>query len=798
MSSIKVILPITLLLIVFLSAQLTVDAQDSLGWEYQDSIKVNLQDGYFETKYLPFDVPFYLIGSNTNIDKVELTIIAADRQACCNRQSLIRTEIQNKTEDEKAACDECYSVHEQRLDFFKTVDLVDSAEFIQWLSDKIKYHKNLIGDNVKYTKFKQAYAWNELKDIYEGQLIYTQSKDSLRMLRSDSSFYYTFGKKYGWDKSGSHSKDWKDLIKFSEDNEKLVNRDKYRNCRNCEFDNRKCNTIKPWVKSSVLQNGPNFFLSIPPLDPNKNYVFFFNVTSGIKTTEFDALKESLARNIQLQADSLIDVYIDFMKHRNDDLNKIRNSLIVEESQIELKKLAKSLTIKELHKSLHDAESISLNNVEFDEKVVDRFIDRLIQHRLYSDFVRDKYIQAAKTNIYSILNLQNSINGILKDLPKKRINFLKLDLEDKYELFNRLIIANKDVNLNYLGSQDVTIPSGLTPMNNLQTIPLRNLDKVNDFHPDSVDVYIENIDNYLSYLKHLNEYILDDLILADDKKIRLKLFESSTFLNSSVRTPYQKSVRDNKILRDLEKLSAAIEGHYLMVEANKNFYKNYQENLKMLNAASKKMIDGFISQNQDVQVMVNRQTGSVTSADFKTRTKWFVTADIGLALIPFGDDFNTSVVPYFGANFNLRPVNRQAHYGLFASGKMRRRLRYLGPVKDGKFRTEPFFKKLYKATSIVVGFTTVDINGSEGERSDLMQIGGQNLNLLTGWGIRLTDAVRFSAGVVWTNKINTTPATPTSAEITDTELKRYPYFSLSFDLDVAEALGKFGKLLKGSQ
>lgn len=797
MSPIKIILPRTLLLLFFLGTQLMIFAQDSLGWEGQDTVKVNLHDGYIENRYLPFDVPFYLIGSNANIDKVELEIIAADRQACCNRQSLIRLQVQNNDQDGKnVACDECFSVHEQRLEFFKTVELVDSAEFIQWISDRIKHHKTQIENNIEFTKIDQSYTWSSIEEIYDGQLIYTQSIDSLRILVSDSVFYYSFGKKYGWDKPGSETDEW---IKLREFNEKLLNNDKLRNCANCEFDNRKCNIIQPWERSSTFQNGDKFFLSIPPLDPNKNYIFFFNVTRNINSTESNALKTTLARSIQLKADSLINVYLDFMIFKGNNLAQIRNSLLVTQSQMKLKEVTKTLIINELHKSRRDAENIETSNVELDEKVVERFINRLIQHRLYSYFVEQNYSTARRKDIFKTLDTNISINNIpLSNLKSKRTNFLKLDLRDKYELFNQIVKANTDVNLGLLGSQDITIPTGLIRMDNLQTTPARNLNSVNDFNPDSVDVYIENIDKYIAYIKELNEYILNDLILKNDNNIRLKLFESTSFLNSTSKTAYQKDQRDKKIRKDLVNFSNELEAHLDDIIGTKNFYVNYQENLKILNTASQKMINEFISNNQNVQIQVNRQTGSVTSANFKTRTKWFVTADIGLAYIPFGSDFNSAVVPYFGANFNLRPINRQAHYGLFASGKKRRKLKYLGPRQDGKHRTEPFFEKLYKASSIVIGFTTTDINGSEGERSDLMQIANQDLNLLTGWGIRLTDAARFSAGVIWTNKINTiTPATATTAAVTETELKRYPYVSLSFDLDVVEALGNFGKLLKGN-
>ncbi len=142
----------------------------------------------------------------------------------------------------------------------------------------------------------------------------------------------------------------------------------------------------------------------------------------------------------------------------------------------------------------------------------------------------------------------------------------------------------------------------------------------------------------------------------------------------------------------------------------------------------------------------------TTADFVTRGEWYITADLGIAWAFTSP--HTIIRPYVGANFNFFPINRQANYSFFKS--------LFHPIKGN----------LLKSMSGVIGVTVVPFSSDE-QYEDLFN----NLSLITALGIRLTDGVRLSGGVMWAYKKDANPLK------TDKTLATIPYMGLSLDLDL---------------
>lgn len=142
----------------------------------------------------------------------------------------------------------------------------------------------------------------------------------------------------------------------------------------------------------------------------------------------------------------------------------------------------------------------------------------------------------------------------------------------------------------------------------------------------------------------------------------------------------------------------------------------------------------------------------TTAEFVTRGEWYITADLGIAWAFTAP--HTIIRPYVGANFNFFPINRQANYSFFKS------------------LFHPRQRNLLKSLSGVIGVTVVPFSSDE-QYEDLFN----NLSLITALGIRLTDGVRLSGGVMWAYKKDANPLK------TDKTLATIPYMGLSLDLDL---------------
>ncbi|MCW3466264.1 hypothetical protein [Chitinophaga nivalis] len=155
----------------------------------------------------------------------------------------------------------------------------------------------------------------------------------------------------------------------------------------------------------------------------------------------------------------------------------------------------------------------------------------------------------------------------------------------------------------------------------------------------------------------------------------------------------------------------------------------------------------------------------TTAEFVTRGDWYITADLGVAWVFTSP--HTVIRPYFGANFNFFPINRQANYSFIKS------------------LVHPNKLNLLKSLSGVIGVTVVSFSADE-EYEDLFN----NLSLITALGVRLTDGVRVSGGVMWAYRKDMNPLK------TDKSLAAMPYAGLSLDLDLKKWIEKITKNITG--
>ena len=134
--------------------------------------------------------------------------------------------------------------------------------------------------------------------------------------------------------------------------------------------------------------------------------------------------------------------------------------------------------------------------------------------------------------------------------------------------------------------------------------------------------------------------------------------------------------------------------------------------------------------------------------------------IGLDLgIMFAFDIN-GIFSFQGANFYLKPINREAPFGNFDENK--------------------WDKYFYKRFSIYVGLAQL-LTEREDNFDDLFA----SNSLVVGFGYRLTRTLRVNLGGLLYNEVNPSPL------IDSRELRVAPTFSLSVDIDLAEALGAVG-------
>ncbi|HEY0654346.1 MAG TPA: hypothetical protein VGD65_14500 [Chryseosolibacter sp.] len=150
--------------------------------------------------------------------------------------------------------------------------------------------------------------------------------------------------------------------------------------------------------------------------------------------------------------------------------------------------------------------------------------------------------------------------------------------------------------------------------------------------------------------------------------------------------------------------------------------------------------------------LSMSVNGTTSAEFKTRANWYVSADLGMVYM-FG---NYGLSPYLGTNVYLRPINKQAPLH--------------GWMLDKRF-------------AFLIGIN-LPLLGSTS--TDSQKLFNKNPSLLTGAGLRLSHALRINGGLAWM-KLE-------ESIITQRSIGWTPFCSISFDINVGTV---FNKLLPSS-
>jgi len=199
-----------------------------------------------------------------------------------------------------------------------------------------------------------------------------------------------------------------------------------------------------------------------------------------------------------------------------------------------------------------------------------------------------------------------------------------------------------------------------------------------------------------------------------------------------------------------KVKTALTDHLEDITTNFNGYAERINNLsKVTDAEMDKFVATVIRTYEDA-ILVSATT---TNNNFVTRSNSFITADIGVALLPSIG----KMVPYLGTNIYLRPINQDRP--LF--------------IKD-LFTGKDFDRRF----SLMLGLTYSTL-AKDGYRENLMS----TFNLITGAGLRIADFVKVNGGVVWYTKLNTNPLN------TNNTVRGLGFVSLSFDLQIKTVFHK---------
>ncbi len=671
-------------------------------------------------------------------------------------------------------------VLQQQQDYLNgEVDYIRKVE-----SDKLDDSKAVLIEQQLNDQIEDGYStwFRAINSVYHPIDTLLQSrKILLQNLKREKAFQDEFYKK--------HRKRWEIYVGEMCDE---IRKNRALICEDCEFSPNRCNYICGWKTNPVLSSD-KFVLAIPPLRANKSYRFFFTISRRSDSNENVNIKKVLAQNLLIRIDSVFEGLIDIHSKMAADIQKVRSDLLNTSKYLkaDLKNINKKI-IWYLKDEYGDVE-IDVKDLAFnDEEAARKLLNRLISHKYYHiglDTIHRYHLKrnspkkdpAWRSIIESpfIKYLNQSPQGKYKFInhsypyEDRKLTFFKAKRMDEFFLLDTLNLIERTNSL-LRQPPNADVPSGLLPYSNLQSVNLRKLETIRDFDPRTSQEYLNNLEGYKKYLEKVQSFVLDTLVRGK-RDLRLGLFISSRYPNDPSVTQRERGSVDSKIIEKLHEFSDAIFQHEINIREAIKVYQNYQANLDSLNKQVVKVVDSVLNNNRKVQLAVLKNIGGITSANFQTRTEWYVSADVGVAYIPFGVK---TVVPYFGANFNIAPINRQAHYSLF------KRRRPKNSKTSYLWEDPPKLNRLYKALSLVVGLTTTDLS-QENERNNLI---GDNLNLLVGGGLRLTDAVRISLGAFITKKVNENPT------IDKEKLGCYPYVSLSFDVDVIGALGAVGKLL----
>lgn len=422
------------------------------------------------------------------------------------------------------------------------------------------------------------------------------------------------------------------------------------------------------------------------------------------------------------------------------------------------------------------------------------LNSLSREKLYDGVVEEvKKINLTKTDLAQI-NLDNLKNTIRKNfhlnlsdiICKKYGKYETVSMRIKSDniLYNELIdwrlLTANIMRIRFYSKQYQLFP--LEPKMIKLSSFLKNLSKqfANKTLSDEGKSFIakikllegtSGIDNSIQGILNfntLNRSSINVLFTELSKENIKEISDNIKILNDSV---------NQFIKTDFKNLSKTQIDSLKLLISNTTRELNYLENLdieltKLENYTDTVSVEEYLSPF-DIQLPFIGNT----TADFKTRAEYYITADIGIAAMLTSNI--DALQPYAGVNFNLSPINRQARYKLNYYKKYNYNL----------------WDILYRKSSIIVGVTFNSVgktvNGIE-IRKGIVGINNSTGGLLTGLAFRLGDYGRISGGFIFLNEHDT------NLLIDKYYLQAYPFISLSLDLDVKANLGSLAKLISPSE
>lgn len=542
----------------------------------------------------------------------------------------------------------------------------------------------------------------------------------------------------------------------------------------------------------------DFSLLVDPLKPNREYIFYTRVSYEIMNPELDKrIVKALRKNLSKKVDVLL---------QNHDY-AVRQ------------KIAEGKPYINLYDFLYFSFS-SMSIMEYNEATAE--YDTLVVETFGENGLFDKSIYpevAAEIGLYLLKfhNTQPAESSIMKatekafpndkligystDFLKWKSNSLELEyhaqklrLEQNNELRN-IAFRNKFTELESLMTELNVLEDGETGrFYNVGTYSLddpkifmntpRNIERVSEY-----DTIISNINELIKKLNdvqiEINSKILTDKFLEicdpEVKDLKNKLSEAKGSTKSQIESELTKknAYWSNFILEEKERYQR------YSLEIKTNILPRLRELKKqkiLLIDFWTQILETFyfkISEESELKPSFSHSTTN----DFMTRAEYYISGDLGIAAMSFRDINGETggirtLQPYMGVNFNLFPINRQAHYSLLSKS-------IAGRCWGGT---------VLRGSSIVLGVTTrqvgLDIFGGTGNSHVKGLWEGTELMLLSGFAFRMSDYVRLTLGSSWFRyQQSYSPLTNNQWKLGSAF-----YFSLSLDLDVKEFAGNVTDLI----
>jgi hypothetical protein len=263
-----------------------------------------------------------------------------------------------------------------------------------------------------------------------------------------------------------------------------------------------------------------------------------------------------------------------------------------------------------------------------------------------------------------------------------------------------------------------------------------------------------------------------------KKLKPDQLMEMEELKSQIRTEMEAYGRLIQVTKgNLNTLLEAYDDYMVLLKKNAQLILKIRDNVSKFEAFWKDELSQmyFTIQHNDA---LSSAFQSTTTNDFMTRAEYYISADLGLAGMCFGYDDNwglKTIQPYLGVNFNLFPINRQAHYNLFTRSKRQLPYEWVG--------------RTFRSTSLMMGITTRNVGLDIYESNEYVKPLWEqsNVMILTGVGFRVSDYVRLSFGsTLYRYRSSFNPL-----DQQQYKLGASFYFSLSLDWDVRSFIRNVG-------